>query len=113
MKAGNYTGITGFPNQDVAMWVSMGPIADRSKERLGASDVAIVEFRKQMIEAARDVEQGRPAIGTGAAAIPADVSSYQAVLPKTVDWRTYEAIPIGYGAATDRHADEPSPTVDA
>ena len=40
MKAGNFTGITGFPNQDVAMWVTMGPIADRTNDRLGASDMA-------------------------------------------------------------------------
>ncbi len=33
MKAGNFTGITGFPNQDVAMWVTMGPIADRTSDR--------------------------------------------------------------------------------
>ena len=42
MKAGNFTGITGFPNQDIAMWVTMGPIADRTHERLGASDQAVV-----------------------------------------------------------------------
>src|SRR6478735_1256366 len=69
MKAGNFTGITGFPNQDVAMWVTMGPIADRTHERLGASDVAIVEFRKQMVDAVRAFQQGKPAIGTGADAI--------------------------------------------
>jgi phthalate 4,5-dioxygenase oxygenase subunit len=94
MKAGNFTGITGFPNQDIAMWLSMGPIADRTLDRLGASDVAVVEFRKQMVEAARAFAQGRPAIGTGADAIPPNVCSYQAIVPKTVDWRTYEVKPI-------------------
>ncbi|MGH8788109.1 MAG: Rieske 2Fe-2S domain-containing protein, partial [Cupriavidus necator] len=53
MKADNFTGIAGFPNQDVAMWLTMGPIADRSHDRLGASDLAIVEFRKQMLDAVR------------------------------------------------------------
>ena len=33
MKAGNFTGISGIPNQDIAMWEGMGPISDRSKER--------------------------------------------------------------------------------
>ncbi len=60
MKAGNFTGITGFPNQDIAMWVTMGPIADRTHERLGASDMAVVEFRKQMLEAVRAFQAGRP-----------------------------------------------------
>ena len=84
-----FTGITGFPNQDVAMWLSMGPIANRSDERLGASDLAIVEFRKQMLEAAKAVRQGKPAIGTGDQAIPATVNAYQAVIPKTTDWREH------------------------
>lgn len=94
MKAGNFTGITGFPNQDVAMWVSMGPIADRSRERLGASDLAIVEFRRQMVEAARAFADGAPAIGTGDARIPPQVCAFQAILPKTGDWREHAARPV-------------------
>jgi phthalate 4,5-dioxygenase oxygenase subunit len=93
MKAGNFTGITGFPNQDVAMWVTMGPIADRTKDRLGASDLAVVEFRKQMLDAVRAVQSGKAAIGTGADTVPEGVCSYQRVIPKTEDWRTY---PVQY-----------------
>jgi phthalate 4,5-dioxygenase oxygenase subunit len=90
MKAGNFTGITGFPNQDIAMWVTMGEIADRTYDRLGASDLAIVEFRRQMIDAVRDFQEGKPAIGTGDLAIPKEVCSYQAVIPKTIDWREFQ-----------------------
>ena len=90
MKAGNFTGITGFPNQDVAMWLTMGPIADRTHDRLGASDLAIVEFRKQMLEAVRAFAQGSPAIGTGAEAATPAVCAFQAIVPKTTDWRTHE-----------------------
>ena len=93
MKAGNFTGITGFPNQDIAMWVTMGPIADRTHERLGASDVAIVEFRKQMLEAVRAFQGGSPVIGTGELRIPAEVCSFQAIVPKTTDWRN---LPVSY-----------------
>ena len=91
MKAGNFTGITGFPNQDIAMWVTMGPIADRTHDRLGASDLAIVEFRKQMLAAVRAFQNGAPAIGTGEARIPADVCAFQAIVPKTTDWRAFPA----------------------
>ena len=35
------------------MWESMGPIADRSHDKLGSSDRAIFEFRKQMLAQAR------------------------------------------------------------
>ena len=94
MKAGNFTGITGFPNQDIAMWVTMGPIADRTKDRLGASDMAVVEFRKQMVEAVHAVAQGAPAIGTGEHAIPAEVCAFQSVIAKTQDWREFAAAPV-------------------
>ena len=90
MKAGNFTGITGFPNQDVAMWLTMGPIADRSNDRLGASDLAIVEFRRQMLDAVKAFQQGAPAIGTGDEAVTPAVCSFQAIVPKTTDWRAYE-----------------------
>ena len=91
MKAGNFTGITGFPNQDVAMWLTMGPIADRTHDRLGASDLDIVEFRKQMVEAVRAFQAGAPAIGTGDAGVPASVCAFQAIVPKATDWRAFEA----------------------
>ncbi|MDB5775243.1 MAG: rieske [2Fe-2S] domain protein [Herbaspirillum sp.] len=94
MKAGNFTGITGFPNQDLAMWVTMGTIADRTNDRLGASDLAIVEFRRQMLAAVQAFQKGEPAIGTGASAIPAEICSYQAIIPKTVDWRDHPAKPV-------------------
>ena len=91
MKDGNFTGISGFPNQDIAMWVTMGPMANRSIERLGASDQAVVEFRKQMVAAAQGFANGKPAIGTGAARASKDVCSFQAVMPKAVDWRTIQS----------------------
>ncbi|MES2537128.1 MAG: Rieske 2Fe-2S domain-containing protein [Pseudomonadota bacterium] len=98
MKAGNFTGISGFPNQDIAMWITMGKIADRTNDRLGASDLAVVEFRKQMLEAVNAFQQGGPAIGTGELAITPDICSYQAIVPKTIDWRAYEARPVWDGS---------------
>ncbi len=91
MKAGNFTGISGFPNQDLAMWLSMGPVADRRHERLGASDLAIVEFRRQMLAAAQAVADGGTAIGTGENAAPRDTCAFQAIVPKSTDWRAYAA----------------------
>lgn len=112
MKAGNFTGISGFPNQDVAMWLTMGPIADRSHDRLGASDLAIVEFRKQMLEAVRAFQQGGEAIGTGSHAIPAHICSFQAVVPKTEDWRTFDVSYV-WPDGQDRIEFEPSYSVTA
>ena len=87
MQLGNFTGIDGIPNQDIAMWESMGPIADRSRERLGASDVAIVEFRRIMLDALKRMADGGPAIGTGAHRIPhAKLKSFEGIVPKATEW---------------------------
>lgn len=39
---------------------SMGPIQDRTKENLGASDKAIAAYRRLLVRAIRDVAEGRP-----------------------------------------------------
>jgi phthalate 4,5-dioxygenase oxygenase subunit len=92
MKLGNFTGIKGIPAQDMAMWESMEPIVDRTKDRLGASDLAVVEFRKMMVEAARTMRDGGPAIGTTQPRIPhAQLRSFEGIVPKTTNWRTLGA----------------------
>jgi phthalate 4,5-dioxygenase oxygenase subunit len=91
MKLGNFTGIKGIPNQDIAMWETMGRtgISDRTKERLGASDVAVVEFRRLMVEAAKQMRDTGVAIGTTQPHIPhAKISSFEGIVPKSADWRT-------------------------
>jgi phthalate 4,5-dioxygenase oxygenase subunit len=89
MKAGDFTGIEGIPSQDMAMWESMGPIADRSEDHLGSSDVAIIQFRRQMVTAAKACAAGEPAIGTRSTSRTADLASFEGVVPRTADWRTY------------------------
>ncbi|HVZ53024.1 MAG TPA: Rieske 2Fe-2S domain-containing protein [Pseudolabrys sp.] len=102
MKAGNFTGIAGIPNQDIAMWESMGPIGDRSQERVGASDVAVVAFRRLMVEAARAMRDTGEALGTTEPHIPhASISSFEGVVPKTTNWRTLGG---GSEAAQERTA---------
>ncbi|MEC9367896.1 MAG: Rieske 2Fe-2S domain-containing protein [Pseudomonadota bacterium] len=89
MKQGNFTGVQGIPNQDIIMWVSMGPCVQRHTDVLGASDLAIVEFRRLMVDAARRVADGGEAIGTSEPRIPqARIASHEGVYPKEVDWRT-------------------------
>lgn len=89
MKEGNFTGIKGIPNQDIAMWESMGPISDRSKDRVGVSDIAVNAFRRLMVEAARDVRDEKPAIGTTEPRIPhTSIASFEGVVAKSMDWRT-------------------------
>jgi phthalate 4,5-dioxygenase oxygenase subunit len=94
MKLGDFTGIRGIPMQDMAMWETMGPIADRSRERLGASDLAIVEFRRIMVEAAREAAAGEPAGGLPGPRVPkAKLRSFEGIVPKGTDWRTLGVAP--------------------
>jgi len=89
MTAGDFTGIEGFIMQDMAMWETMGAIANRSEEKLGVSDAAVVQFRRQMVGAARDFAAGKPAIGTTQPRVPlTKLSSFEGVVPKTTPWQT-------------------------
>ena len=89
MKEGSFTGVEGIPNEDIVMWVSMGSRVDRSTDVLGASDLAIVEFRRLMADAAQKVAEGGRAIGTEEPRVPqARIASKEGIYPKDLDWRT-------------------------
>lgn len=87
MKQGNFTGIQGIPNQDIAMWVSMGSRVDRSKDVLGASDQAIVEFRRLMVDAAILASEGGAVLGRDPDIVQAQIASFEGVVTKETDWR--------------------------
>jgi phthalate 4,5-dioxygenase oxygenase subunit len=89
MRAGDFTGIEGIPTQDMAMWESMGPIADRSQDHLGGSDLAVLQFRRQMVAAVKAFQAGAPALGTAAPrACHVELASFEGMLPKSADWRS-------------------------
>lgn len=56
----NYSGINGAAIQDLALQESMGPIYDRSQENLGASDRAVVFYRRLMLKLIQDNEDEKP-----------------------------------------------------
>jgi phthalate 4,5-dioxygenase oxygenase subunit len=88
MREGNFTGIKGIPAQDMAMWESMGPITDRTQDYLGSSDLAVFQFRRQMIAAAKEMQTGGPAIGTASTTPQVKLASFQGIVPKGANWRT-------------------------
>ena len=53
------TGIHGFAAQDQAIQESMGPIVDRTRERLGTSDTGIIAARKLLLQEIRKLENGQ------------------------------------------------------
>jgi phenylpropionate dioxygenase-like ring-hydroxylating dioxygenase large terminal subunit len=84
-KNETYTGITGTNTQDRAIQETMGPIADRTLERLGTADRAIITARRQLLAAVKAMQE------EGADPPGADDSYYrlrsiQDVLPKDSHW---------------------------
>ncbi len=59
MKTRNFSGIPHIPTQDHAVQESMGPIVDRSKERLGTSDIAVIHLRKLLLKVVREFIDGK------------------------------------------------------
>jgi 5,5'-dehydrodivanillate O-demethylase len=50
--------------QDIMTWVSQGPIADRTRERLVSSDEGIVLLRRMLLEELERAEAGQDPLGT-------------------------------------------------
>jgi phthalate 4,5-dioxygenase oxygenase subunit len=81
-----YTGIQNIGMQDAAMTWSMGPIMDRSQERLGSSDAAVIRVRRRLIAAAQALEK----YGTTPPGVD-DPTAYRVrsggvFLPEGADW---------------------------
>ena len=85
-KHHSYTGLTGIHLQDQAITESMGGIYDRSKERLGTSDMMIIRTRRRLIQAARALrETGEVPPGIERPEV-FSVRSGGVILPREADW---------------------------
>jgi hypothetical protein len=87
----NFTGIEEFLNQDACATESMGPIVDRTKEHLGVSDSYVIQVRRFLLKAVRDVQAGRQPPGLVDESGNTDFSHVRcdvAYLPSNVSWRT-------------------------
>jgi phthalate 4,5-dioxygenase len=80
----NYTGIAGTNTQDFAVQESMGPIYDRTQEHLGSADTAIIQMRRLLLEAVRDVAEGRDPVGSQGQG--SNVRPAQMYLPEDARW---------------------------
>ncbi len=81
----SWSGIQGVVMEDMAMAMSQGAIADRSKEHLVAADQAVVRARRQLLESVRRVAAGGDPIG-----VNVDVSRIRAIdatVPGNVRWQ--------------------------
>jgi phenylpropionate dioxygenase-like ring-hydroxylating dioxygenase large terminal subunit len=81
-----YTGITGILMQDAAMTTSMGPIMNRTTERLGSTDAMVIQTRRRLINAVRaHMERGVTPPGVDNPEVYR-VRSGGVFLPEGVDW---------------------------
>ena len=63
----------------------MGPIVDRTRENLTRSDMAIIQARRLLLQAAQTVSHG----GTPPGVSPSyyNARAIEKILPKGMDWR--------------------------
>jgi phthalate 4,5-dioxygenase oxygenase subunit len=83
-KTRTYSGIKGTNTQDRAVQEGMGRIADRTLERLGTADRAIITSRRQLLQAVRSVQEGNDP--PGVAPTYYKLRSIEKVLPKGSNW---------------------------
>ena len=83
-KSVNYTGIEGTNTQDFAVQESMGPIYDRSQEHLGSADAAIIQMRRLLLQAVKDVQNGLDPVGSHGEG--ANVRPAHMYLPEGAPW---------------------------
>lgn len=58
-KHRSFTGVRGVAEQDAMAQDSQGFIADRAREHLSPTDVAIVQFRRMLLEGAKNLREGQ------------------------------------------------------
>ena len=83
-KTQTYTGIAGINTQDRAVQESMGPIADRTLERLGTTDRAIIHARRALLQAVKTVQKGGDPPGVAPSYYR--LRAHEGVYSKDVHW---------------------------
>jgi phenylpropionate dioxygenase-like ring-hydroxylating dioxygenase large terminal subunit len=86
-KTKNFTGIVGINTQDMALQEGMGQIVDRSKERLGTTDKAIIACRQLLLEAVAAVAGGKEPRGLNPSTYER-VRPYDSVVPHDKSWES-------------------------
>jgi phthalate 4,5-dioxygenase oxygenase subunit len=79
----SFSGVEGIAAQDFSLQESMGPIVDRTKERLGTSDAAIILARRRLLAAAEEATENSDPL-PGDQAEHHRVRSASVLLPRSV-----------------------------
>ena len=103
MRTTNMSGIVGVALQDHAVSETMGRIADRTKEHLGRSDMAVVAWRRLMLKAAKELQETGQA--PASASLPIDwaqVTAETFTFPLESSWK--EVMPLPEKLRQDKSA---------
>jgi phthalate 4,5-dioxygenase len=85
-RTATFSGVADFVSQDFMVTESMGPIYDRTQERLGSTDLAITRMRHLLLRAAKGLAAGQepPSSGDGAYDL---IFGAEKILGANEDWR--------------------------
>jgi phthalate 4,5-dioxygenase len=82
------SGIHGVTMEDAAIQESMGPIYDRTKEHLGASDVAVIRLRRILLDSLAQTHAGDAApIGLNEPVPYAQLRAEERIVPLDTPWQ--------------------------
>jgi phthalate 4,5-dioxygenase len=81
-----YSGVAEFVSQDLMVTESMGRIYDRSQERLGTSDKAIIRMRRLLMAAAKAVANGEEPPAVAGDLDYRGIRSAEKILDEGEDW---------------------------
>jgi phthalate 4,5-dioxygenase len=96
MAEGHFSGIPNLILEDVAIQESQGPIVDRSLEKLGTSDIAVIRARRLLLGALRRFTDDREVFGRFSEHHP-QVAGYAVTVEADEDWRA--SLTLGAGRA--------------
>jgi phthalate 4,5-dioxygenase len=82
-----FSGVAEFASQDLMVTETMGAIYDRTQERLGTTDKAIIRMRRLLMDAAKRVAAGEQAPATDPDLDYLQIRSAEKILEPDEDWR--------------------------
>jgi phthalate 4,5-dioxygenase oxygenase subunit len=77
--------------EDMVVQESMGPIYDRRREHLGASDVAVIQLRRVLLDAVRAFSKGEAPLGLGEPVAYRRLAAEERLVSKETPWQTVGA----------------------
>jgi phthalate 4,5-dioxygenase len=82
-----FSGVADFVSQDLMVTESMGPIYDRTQEKLGTTDLAITRMRHILLRAAKGLAEGKEPPAVSGDLDYSSIRGAEKILEAGEDWR--------------------------